>query len=143
MYEQVGDKSALADVIKDQGAMTILEGNYTEAISNLLQSIELSHALGYKQFVATAMGSLGFAVGLRCEPDPCTASLLAAQLWGATDGLMGAIGSSSWLSSSPFIQEIIRQIETRVDEQSWRAARLAGQSLTEEQAISFCFELQT
>ncbi len=143
LFEQVGDKSALADVMKDQGGMAILEGNYTEAISNLLQSIELSHALGYKQFVATAMGSLGFAVGLRCEPDPRTASLQAAQLWGAKDGLMGAIGSSSWLKNSPFIQEIIRQIETRVDEASWRAARLVGQSLTEEQAIAFCLKLQS
>ncbi len=142
LFEQVGDKSALADVIKDQGGMAILEGNYSEAISNLLLSIELSHALGYKQYVATAMGSLGFAVGLRGEPDPQTASLHAAQIWGAKDGLMGAIGSSSWLQSSPFVQEIIRQIETRVNEASWRAARLAGQKLTEEQAIAFCMKLQ-
>jgi predicted ATPase len=142
LFEQVGDKSALADVIKDQGGMAILEGNYSEAISNLLLSIELSHAMGYKQYVATAMGSLGFAVGLRGEPDPQTASLQAAQIWGAKDGLMGAIGSSSWLQSYSFVKEIIRQIETRVDEASWRAARLAGQKLTEEQAIAFCMKLQ-
>ncbi len=33
LFEQVGDKSAIADVMKDQGGMLILEGKYTEAIA--------------------------------------------------------------------------------------------------------------
>ena len=142
LFEQVGDKSAIADVTKDRGGMAILEGNFTEAISNLLQSIKLSHELGYKQYIATAIGLLGFAVGMRGEPDPYTASLQTAQLWGAKDSLMGIIGSSSWLSSRPFVQEIIRQIKARVDEASWHAAWLEGYSLTEEQAIAACLKLQ-
>src|SRR5947209_5114074 len=111
LFEQIGDKSALADVLKDQGGMAILEGNYSEAIANLLKSIELSQELGYKQFIATAIGLLGFAVGLRGEPDPISASLQAAQLWGAKDGLMDNIGSSSWLRNSPVVQEVVRQIQ--------------------------------
>ena len=142
LFEQVGDKSAIADVMKDQGGMAVLEGNFTEAITNLLQSIKLSHELGYKQYIATGMCMLGFAVALRGEPDPPTASLQTAQLWGAKDGLMGAIGSSSWLESLPFVQEIIRQIKARVDEASWHAAWLEGYSLTEEQAIAACLKLQ-
>ena len=142
LFEQVGDKSAIADVMKDQGGMAVLEGNFTEAISNLLQSIKLSHELGYKQYIATGTCMLGFAVALRGEPDPPTASLQTAQLWGVKDGLMGAIGSSSWLESLPFVQEIIRQIKARVDEASWHAAWLEGYSLTEEQAIAACLKLQ-
>jgi len=143
LFEQIGDKSALADVLKDQGGMAVLEGNYTEAIANLLKSIELSQELGYKQFIATAVGLLGFAVGLRGEPDPISASLQAAQLWGAKDGLMDNIGSSSWLRNSPIVQEVIRQIQTRVDEASWQAAWLTGQLLTEEQAVAACLALKT
>jgi predicted ATPase len=143
LFEQIGDKSALADVIKDQGGMAILEGNYTEAITNLLKSIELSHELGYKQFIATAIGLLGFAVGLRGEPDPISASLQTAQLWGAKDNLMDNIGSNSWLRNSPIVQEIIRQIQSRVDEASWQAAWLTGQLLTEEQAVAACLALKT
>jgi len=142
LFEQVGDKSAIADVMKDQGGMAVLEGNFTEAITNLLQSIKLSHELGYKQYIATGTCMLGFAVALRGEPDPPTASLQTAQLWGVKDGLMGAIGSSSWLESLPFVQEIIRQIKARVDEASWHAAWLEGYSLTEEQAIAACLKLQ-
>ena len=108
--------------MKDQGGMVVLEGNFTEAITNLLQSIKLSHELGYKQYIATGTCMLGFAVALRGEPDPPTASLQTAQLWGVKDGLMGVIGSSSWLESLPFVQEIICQIKVRVDEASWHAA---------------------
>jgi len=142
LFEQVGDKSAIADVMKDQGGMLILEGKYTEAIALLLKSIEQSHEIGYKQFVATGIGLLGFAIGLREEPDPRSASLQAARLWGANKSLMGAVGSSSWLSNSPLIQAVILQIRSRVDEESWLAARLEGQALTEEQAIAECLALQ-
>ncbi len=142
LFEQVGDKSAIADVLKDQGGMSILEGNYTEAIANLLQSIELSHQIGYKQFVATGIGLLGFAVGMRGEPDPPSASLQSAQLWGAKDSLMGSIGSSSWLKSFPVAQAMIHHISSRVDETSWQAACLAGRSLTEEQAVAYCLTLK-
>jgi predicted ATPase len=135
LFEQVGDESAVADVLKDQGGMAILEGKYSEAISNLLDSIELSHQLGYKQFVATGLGLLGFAVGMRGEPDPALASLQAAKLWGANAGLMGAIGSSSWLETLIPVQEMILQIRARVDKQQWKEAWFAGQALTEEGAI--------
>ena len=143
LFEQVGDKSAIADVMKDQGGMLILEGKYTEAIALLLKSIELSHEIGYKQFVATGIGLLGFAIGLREEPDPRSASLQTARLWGANKSLMGAVGSSSWLSNSPVIQAVMLQIRSRVDEESWLAARLEGQALTEEQAIAECLALQS
>ncbi len=142
LFEQLGDKSAIADLTKDEGGMFILEGKYTESITNLLQSIELSHQLGYKQFIATGVGLLGFAVGLREEPDPPTASLLTAQLWGIKDSLMGTIGSSSWLSNRPFIQVIIQQIKARVDEASWHAAWLKGYKLPEDQAIATCLKLK-
>ncbi len=135
LFEQVGDKSAVADVLKDQGGMAILEGKYSEAIANLQESIELSYQLGYKQFVATGLGLLGFAVGMRGEPAPTLASLQAAKLWGATIGLLGAIGSSSWLETLVPVQEMILQIRARADRQQWREAWFAGRALTEEEAI--------
>lgn len=143
LFEQVGDKSAIADVMKDQAGMAILEGNYTEAIANLVKSIELSRELGYKQYIATAIELLGFAVGLRGAPDPVSASLQAAQLWGAKVSLMDKIGSSSWLINSPLALEFIPQIQSRVDEASWQAAWLTGQLLTEEQAVAACLTLKT
>ena len=80
LFEQVGDTIALADLLKDQGALTILEGKYSEAIDCLVRSIKLCYKLGHKQFIATGLGSLSFAVGLRGEPEPHLASIHSAKL---------------------------------------------------------------
>ena len=142
MFEQLGDRSAIADLLKDQGGMAILEGNCAESIANLLQSIEMIQELGYKQFLGTGMGLLGFAVGIRGEPDPITASVQAVQLWGASNGLLGAIGSASWLSNHPTAQEMIMLIRARVDDTVWKDAYRRGRSLTAEQAMAAFRESQ-
>lgn len=141
LFEQVGDKSAVADVLKDQGGMLILEGNYAESIACLLKSISLCYELGHKQFVSTGMGWLGFAIGMRGEPDPITASLHAAKIQGATQSLMDAIGLTLWTRTNPLVQEVRQQIRSRVDEQSWEAAWNAGRMLTAEQAIELAYRL--
>ncbi|GAC1349446.1 MAG: hypothetical protein NVSMB27_22670 [Ktedonobacteraceae bacterium] len=135
LFGQVGDRCAIADVLKDQGGMAILEGNYHEAISDLVESIVLSHKLGHKQFVGTGLGLLGFAVGMRGEPDPVSASLQAAKLWSAANSIQQAVGLHSWLGNLARVQEMIFQIRARVDDEDWKTAWRAGRSLTEEQAI--------
>jgi tetratricopeptide (TPR) repeat protein len=140
LFEQAGDKIAVADVLKDQGGMQALEGHYTEAIANILKSLELSHELGYKQFIGTGLGLLGYVVGMSKEPDAVAASLQAARLWGAAHGLLGSIGSNPWLSNNPAVQELIMQIRMRVDDESWKAAWRAGRALTAEQALATFLE---
>jgi len=135
LFEQVGDTSALADVLKDHGGMMLLEGNCIEAVDSLLKSINLCYAMDHKQFIATGMGLLGFAVGLSEKPDPFSASLHSAQLSGAAEGLMNAIGLTPWTRTNPFVQMVRRQIRARVDDPSWEAAWAAGRALTAEQAI--------
>lgn len=142
LFEQVGDKSAIADLLKDQGGITILEGKYEEAIDGLLKSIALSHELDHKQYIATAMGLLGFAVGLREKPDAESSTLQAALLWGAGEGLREAVGTDSWLSSFPIAQVLRQQVLSRVDEASWRSAWQAGRNLTEEQVIAASLALR-
>ncbi len=136
MFEQIGNRSAVADLMKDQAGMAILEHNYTWAITHLLKSIEICQELGYKQFIGTGMGLLGFAVGIRGEPDAISASIQAAQLWGASNGLLGAIGSNSWLSNHPTAQEMIMLIRARADDTTWKDAYRRGRSLTVEQAMA-------
>lgn len=141
MFEQLGDKIAIADLLKDRGGMAILEGHYEEAIAYVVQSLPLSHELGYKQFLATGMGSLGFAVGARGEPDPVSASLQTAQLWGAVESIHHSIGSSSWITNLPLAQTLFLQIRSRVEDASWKAAWRKGRTLSEEEAIAFCLEI--
>lgn len=141
LFEQVGDKSAVADVLKDQGGMLILESNYAESITCLLRSISLCKELGHKQYLTTGMCLLGFAVGMREKPDPIVASLDAAKIQGAAQGLMDAIGLTPWTRTNPFAQMIHYQIRSRVDEQSWEAAWAIGRALSAEQAIALAYQL--
>ena len=78
---------------------------------------------------------LSIAVGMRGEPDLTVASIHAAQLEGAAEGLMEAIGFTSWAETHPLVQVVQQYIRSRVDEQSWEAAWRAGRALTVEQAI--------
>ena len=141
LFEQLDDKTSVADVLKDQGGMLILEGNYAEAIACLLNSIGLCYEIGHKQFVATGMGWLAFAIGLRGQPDEATASLYTAQLQGATQSLMDAIGMTHWARANPFIRAVQMQLRFRVSDQDWEAAWNEGRVLTPEQAIELAFRL--
>jgi non-specific serine/threonine protein kinase len=142
LFEEVGDKSLVADVMKDQGAMLLLERNYTEAMSCLFKSIELSRELGHRQIIASALGSLGFTIGLRGEPDAVSASLQAAQLFGAAASLQNAIGFTPWTLAIPAAVEAYQQIRARVHTQSWGEASVAGRALSEEQAIALAYRLK-
>lgn len=135
LFEQVGDKIAVADLLKDQGALTILEGNYAKAIDCLLRSIKMCYELGHRQFVATGLGSLSFAVGLRGEPEPYLASIHSALLGGAAESLLDAIGLTPWTRTSPRVQIVRQFIRSRVEDEKWNEVWAQGRALSVEQAI--------
>jgi predicted ATPase len=135
LFDQVGDKIAIADLLKDQGALTILEGNYNEAIDCLLRSIKMCYKLGHKQFVATGLGSLSFAVGLRGAPEPYLASIQSAQIGGAAESLMDSIGLIPWTKTNPLTQMARQLIRSRVEDDKWNEVWVEGRTLSIAQAI--------
>ncbi|HYL42752.1 MAG TPA: NB-ARC domain-containing protein [Ktedonobacteraceae bacterium] len=141
LFEQLGDKISIADLLKDQGGLAILEGKCTEAIDLLLKSIKLCYEVGHRQFVATCMGSLGFAFGLQGEPDPELASIYSAKLSGAAEGLMDAIGLTPWTRTLPMVLMVRQHIRSRVDDQRWEAAWSEGRTFTAKQAIDLAYRL--
>lgn len=136
LFEKVGDKSAVADAWKDQGGISILAGDLNEAITCLLTSIQICRELDHKQYIATALGSLSFAFGLRGTPDVETASLDSARVQGAAESLMSTIGLTPWTDTTAFIQAVRQHIRSLVDEERWQAALEAGRALTLEQALA-------
>lgn len=141
LFEHIGDTSAVADSWKDQGGILLLAGDVDEAITCLLSSIRICRELDHKQYIATALGSLSFAFGLRVEPDAETASLNSAQVQGAAESLMATIGLTPWTISTPLIQAIRTHIRERVTPERWQAALDAGRALTLEQALELVFHL--
>jgi hypothetical protein len=127
--------------LKDQGGMFLLEGNCEQAIGSLLKSLKLCYELGHKQYMTTGMCLLSLAFGMREKPDPAAASVQSAQLQGAADGLMDAIGLDPWTRSNPIAQVIRQHIRARVDEQLYEAAWSAGRALSLEQAIVLAYRL--
>jgi predicted ATPase len=141
LFEQVGDSSALADLLKDQGGLLILESKYDESIASLLQSLRLCHEMDHRQFIATGLGWLSFAVGLRAQPDAATASIHSARIGGAAEALMDAIGLTPWTKTYPLTlvaRQLLRQI---VGDQRWEEAWQQGRSLTFEQTLALAYRL--
>jgi predicted ATPase/transcriptional regulator with XRE-family HTH domain len=135
LFEQVGDQSAIADILKDHGAAIMMTSDFDRAIKHLLESVEMSYRLRHKQFITTGMCWLSLAFGLREKPDPQQASIQSAKLEGAATALMEALDLSFWTRTHPFVQLLQQHIRSQVDEQTWQAAWEEGRSLTIEQII--------
>ncbi len=97
--------------------------------------------LGHRQFVATGLESLSFAVGLRGEPGPFLASIHSAQLGGAAESLMDAIGLTPRTRTNKLVQMARQFIRSCVDEESWVNAWAEGRNLTIEQAIDLACQI--
>lgn len=135
LFEQLEDASSRADLMKDLGGLSLLEGNCFTAIDYLLQSLQQCYGLNHKQHMTTGMCLLSIAVGMYELPDPAQASLYSAQLEGVSESLEETIGLIPWLKSNPLVEAVRQQIRSRVDEQSWQAAFDDGRALTFPQAM--------
>lgn len=141
LFEQLGDKSSLADLLKDQGGMSLLAGNGNMAINSLLKSLKLCYDLDHKQHITTSMCMLSISFGMNGKPDPASASLYSAQLEGVAKNLEQMIGFTPWTESNQLVQMMQLHIRLRVDEQSWKTALATGRKLTLEQAIDLACQL--
>ncbi len=141
LFEQVGDRSALADLLKDQGGLLILESKYDESVASLLQSLRLCHEMDHRQFIATGLGWLSFAVGLRAQPDAATASIHSARIGGAAEALMDTIGLTPWTRTYPLTLLARQHLRQIVGDERWNEAWQQGRSLTFEQALELAYRL--
>ena len=141
LFEQLGDRSSIADPLKDQGGLALLEGDYITAIDYLLQSLKLCYQLNHRQHLTTGVCLLAIGIGMNGKPDPIQASLHSAQLEGVGDSLEEAIGLTSWTKTDPLVQMVRLHIRSQVEEQSWEAAYAAGRALSLPQAIDLAGRL--
>lgn len=141
IFEQIGDRSAVADVWKDHGGLLMLESRWDESIDCLLKSMRLCYELSQKEYLTTGLDFVSLAVGLREKPDPITASLHSAKIQGAANHVMEMIGLNPWTETDPFAQAVRQHIRSRVSEQEWETAWSAGHELTLEEGIELAYRL--
>src|SRR5260370_7705556 len=103
--------------------------------------MKMRQELEYKYHITSALGLLGLGVGFREQPNSHSASLQAAQLWGAADGRHHDTGFTPWSSNLSAAQEAIILIRNRVDTLSWKTAWKAGKAMNEEQVIALVCSL--
>lgn len=142
ILERLGDRSTVADILKDLGGMLLIEGSYADSVDYLVQSLKIIYEMNHKQFMTTGMGWLSFAVGLRKEPDAKTAALYSARLRGMADQLMEEIGMTHWSEMLSFTKLLQQHIRSFVEEQEWDEALAAGRRLTLDQAMELAMRLQ-
>jgi len=142
LFEQVGDACARADLLKDWGGMMLLEAEFLKAFDMLWQSLLLCRQLGNRQFIASGLGLLSFAVGLLPQLAPEQASLNSAYLGGAAESLMERIGFVPWTKSNDFIKAVRAFIRSRVTEDCWTEAWATGRAMTVEQALELAKHLR-
>jgi tetratricopeptide (TPR) repeat protein len=135
LFTRLGDQCSCADLLKDYGALLILEGSYGESIDRLLESLRLCSTLRHKQFQATGMFWLSFAVGMCGAPDPVSAALCAAQLRGVADELMQEIGMIHWAQALELTRRAEMSIRSVVTEQAWEEALASGRTLSVTQVL--------
>ena len=80
-------------------------------------------------------------MGLHGEPEPYTASILSAQLGGAAENLLDAIGLIPWTRTNPSAQIARQFIRSQAGEESWNEAWAKGRSLTAEQAVDLACKM--
>jgi predicted ATPase len=141
LFEQVGDKSAIADMLKDHGAVTMMTLDFRKAIKHQVESIQMAYELKHTQFITTGLCWLSLAVGVRGKPDARQASIQSAQLEGVATRLLDTLDLGMWTRTHPFLQQVQQYIRSQVDEQTWQEACAQGRSLTIEQAIDLACQL--
>jgi tetratricopeptide (TPR) repeat protein len=141
LFEQLGDKCALADFLKDQGGLLILDSKYDDAITCLLKSLAFCKELDQRQYIMSGMAWLAYAIGMRGEPTPEMASISTAKLKGVVQEMMDVAGIVPWAKTHPMIQVIEQHIRSRIDDQTWQVAWEEGRKLTIEQAMDLAFRL--
>ena len=143
LFEQVGDRCAIADLLKDKGGMLLLEGKFLESYDSLLQSLQLCYELDHKQFITTGLGLLSFTAGVLAQPDPEQASINSALFGGAAESLMESSGFVPWTKTNDFIKSIRAYIRARIPEQRWQEAWASGRAMTVEQALELAQQIRT
>ena len=122
--------------------MMLLEAEFLKAFDMLWQSLLLCRQLGNRQFIASGLGLLSFAVGLLPQLVPEQASLNSAYLGGAAESLMERIGFVPWTKSNDFIKAVRAFIRSRVTEDCWTEAWATGRAMTVEQALELAKHLR-
>jgi tetratricopeptide (TPR) repeat protein len=131
---QSGDMQREAFAIGNLGTVAIHQDNYERADSLFRKATRLWSDLKAKYPLALALAFFSGPIAARGYPER------AAQLLGASDALLKAMGLGQQPSDQPEIDRFEAAVREQLDEEAFRSAWTKGQAMSLEQAIAFALE---
>ena len=131
MEEGHGDKWGIALASHNLGQLALAQGNLQRAGSLFTTSINLYHQLGNKEGIAMCIAA---AVGVTVKQGQW---LRAAQLCGATDGLLQTLNAHLDPPDAAAYAPHVAATRAALDDSAWATAWTNGQALSLDEAIAY------
>jgi non-specific serine/threonine protein kinase len=137
LCREIGNKQREAFAIGNLGLVDQHRGDYELAESRMIESLILCNDLNSKYPIAMRLAFLSGPAAARGNPER------AAQLLGASDALLKAMGLGLQVADQPEIDRYEAAARERLDEEAFKSAWKKGQAMSLEQATAFALEEET
>jgi tetratricopeptide (TPR) repeat protein len=127
---ELRDKFGVAHQLDNLGYIALRQQNYEQARDLFVESLTLYRAMKSKRHIADVLYGIAGAIAAQGKPE------CAAQLIGAAEALLEAMGAQVETSNRAEYDRSVAMARARMDNAAFETARIAGRALTMEQAIA-------
>jgi tetratricopeptide (TPR) repeat protein len=131
LLRATGDKGDLARLVHTLGYIAAQEGDDRRAEAQFRESLVMFRRLGNKRGIAECIAGLA---SLRAKQGK---SQVGAQMLAAAEALMGQSGAAWWPADRVEVEKTHSLLQSALEENEFKEAWTAGQSMTLDQAITF------
>jgi len=131
---QTNDRLREAYALANYGTVAQHQGDYNEAESRIKKALSLFHDIKNKYPLALTLAFLSGPTAAQGN------HARAAQLLGASEALLKAMGLGQQPSDQPVIDRYEAAVRERLGEEAFKSAWEKGQAMSLEQAIAFALE---
>ncbi len=129
-----GDTHGIADSLSSLGDVLLLQGQGDRAKAVFRECLDIFQQLGDKSGIADCFQGLAAAAALQGDPTR------AARLAGAAATLRKVIGGHDWPHLAAYHVHMMDAARTQLAEAVWAVAWTTGQSMTQNQALTYALE---
>ena len=129
-----GDVQRKAFALGNSGLVANHQGDYKQAESRIKEALELHRDLNAKYPFAMDLAFLAGPITAQGNPER------AAQLLGASEALLKAMGLGQQPQDQPIVDQFEAAVRQQLNEEAFKAAWEKGQSMSLEQAIAYALE---
>jgi DNA-binding CsgD family transcriptional regulator len=130
LFQEVGERVRIAEVIAAQGFLSLSQGDYAAARARLEESLQLSLELDYKWNTALSLEGLAATTVTQGE------SIRAVWLMSAAQALREALGTPLPSVYQALHELTMASVRTQLGEEAFAAAWAQGRTMTPEQILA-------